>query len=189
VRVLGIGSSAGGPPAVASLLGALAAERGLSVVVAQHMPRDHVDDFAGFLSRRCSLPVTICTGAEQLEPGRVVLPGDGMNLVFTEPNRVAAVPSENPLVPSVDVLFHSMANHLGAACAAVVLSGIGNDGTSGLAALAERGALTLAQDEQSSAVFGMPKSAAPYARHHVSPVEAARVVLGHVALRSRGLSL
>ncbi|HSC89934.1 MAG TPA: chemotaxis protein CheB [Polyangiaceae bacterium] len=185
VRVLGIGSSAGGPPAVASLLGALPPERAPAVLVAQHMPPAHVDDFAGFLSRRCRLEVRVCRHSATLTPGCVYVPGDGMNLAVIEPGRVVATPSSDSLTPSVDVLLSSMAQHHGADCAGVVLSGIGHDGRDGLRALAQRGALTIAQDEASCAVYGMPKAAAPFATHRLNPEQAARLVLSHVPQRER----
>jgi len=187
-RVLGIGSSAGGPPAVAALLAALPVGRAPAILVAQHMPRDHAADFAAFLARRCALEVEVCRGTSTLAPGKVIVPGDGMNLVLLASGRAGLVEPTGSLTPSVDVLFRSLADVAGQGAAGAILSGIGRDGADGLAALFRAGALTMAQDEASCAVFGMPKAAAPSARFVLSPPDMAALVSSTVRVRPSAAS-
>ncbi len=174
--VVGIGASAGGPPAVVALLEALARDTPLSVLVAQHMPRDHAHAFARFLAQRCPLEVVVCSGTAPLRPGVVLVPDDGCDLVVTSRERAASISSRSSLTPSVDALLESLALHVGREAAGVVLSGIGHDGTAGLSALQAAEGLTIAQDERSSAVFGMPKAAATAARHHLPPREIGKLL-------------
>lgn len=177
-RVLGIGASAGGPPAVGHLLGTLNADASPCVLVAQHMPPGHAADFAGFLSRRCQLRVEICEGPSPLKAGTVYVPADACDLLMIDSQTVSVRESHQLLVPSVDVLLESIAQHVGARSAGAVLSGIGQDGAAGLERLSLLGALTMVQDENSCAVYGMPKAAARHARHQISASQIAELVMG-----------
>jgi len=184
-RVLGLGASAGGPAAIVDLVALLAPERAPPVVVAQHLALGQVTGFARFLAERCRLEVVICRGMTPLRPGRLVLPDDGMHLVVLGRDTAGVVRPDagTLLVPSVDVLFTSLARSFGGAAAAAVLSGIGSDGAQGLAALRAKGALTFAQDEASSAVYGMPRAAAEAARFRLAPPDIARVVAARCGQR------
>ncbi len=179
-RVLGIGASAGGPSAIVELVAELDPKQAPAVVVAQHLPRGQSEGFARFLAERCRLEVVLCKGTTSLGPGRLVLPGDGFHLVVLDAGRATVTEPDagTLLVPSVDLLFTSLAMRVGAAAVGVVLTGIGHDGALGLAALRDGGALTLAQDEASSAVYGMPRAAASAALFHLPPREMARMITG-----------
>jgi two-component system chemotaxis response regulator CheB len=174
--VFGIGASAGGPPAVAALLANLPVALTPPVLVAQHMPRDHARAFARFLGSRCPLEVEVCSDSSRLKPGVVLIPDDGLDLALAGPDRAVAIPAQRSLTPSVDVLLESLALQWKERAAGAVLSGIGDDGTVGLGALRAAGGLTLVQDEASSAVYGMPRAAAPSACFQGSPEELATML-------------
>ncbi len=159
--VIGIGASAGGPGVLAAILGRLPPGFGACVAVVQHLPLGFADTFADFLRAHVRLPVRVVTDEVDWAPGTVLLARDDHHLVATARGGFAAV--REPVVeryrPSVDRLFRSLALRFGALAAGVVLSGIGDDGADGLAELRDKGALTIAQDEASCPVYGMPRAA------------------------------
>lgn len=183
---LGVGASAGGPPAILSLLDAMRPEDAPAVLIAQHMPADHAATFAQYLRARCPLDVVLCRGVTAIRPGVVVVPDDGRDLVALDRERVASVPASSPLTPSADALLASLAAKLGAEAAGAVLSGIGDDGARGLAALRDAGGLALAQDAASAAVYGMPRAAAAAAHFQLPPGDIGRLVCAAVARRPPG---
>ena len=176
IEVAGIVASAGGPPALVGLLGAIPVEDAPAILVAQHMPPGYAPSFARFLASRCPFEVHVATGPIPLEAGHVVIPDSGADLVVMSPQRARSRPTEAGLCPNADVLLGSLAEQLGPRAAGVVLSGIGSDGALGLAALRAAGGLTVAQDEASAAVFGMPKAAAEAAQFQLSPAEIGRLL-------------
>jgi two-component system chemotaxis response regulator CheB len=161
VKVIGIGASAGGPAALATVLSAMPAELRACVAVVQHLPIGFAEPFARFLGSRTALRVSVARSAVPLAEGTVVLPPDGRHLVAIGGRRLG--PSDAPPVsghrPSVDVLFRSLAEVHGAGAVGVLLTGIGSDGAAGLDALHRAGAVTIAQDRASSSVWGMPRVA------------------------------
>lgn len=161
VRMVAIGASAGGPAALASLLAQLPRSFPACVAIAQHLPVGFASPFARYLATRTELRVVVAERAVPAARGTVVLPPDDAHLVARGPDRLG--PSEAPPQgghrPSVDVLFRSMAEQLGSRAAGVLLTGIGRDGAEGLLAMRGAGAPTIAQDEHSSVVFGMPRAA------------------------------
>lgn len=158
-----IGVSTGGPAALDHVLGGLPADFRVPIVIVQHMPRLFTDILAQRLDAKCALRVrTAETGAELL-PGDVWLAPGGRHLevVSGEHGAELAVthgPPENSCKPSVDVLFRSVAATYGSHVLALILTGMGMDGTSGAAAVAEAGGTVVAQDEHTSVVWGMPSS-------------------------------
>jgi two-component system chemotaxis response regulator CheB len=173
---VGIGASAGGPPALVTLLGALPAKGAPPILIAQHLPSGHAEAFARFLASRCPFEVHVARRPIPLRPGHVVIPDDDAHLALDGSRFACSLPTREALSPRVDVLLTSLAERIGARAAGVVLSGIGEDGAVGLEALRAVGALTIAQDEGSSAVYGMPKAAAPSARLRLPPREIARAI-------------
>lgn len=160
-EVLAIGVSTGGPNALAELLPQLPAGFPVPIVVVQHMPPMFTRFLAERLDGRCRLRVVEAQEGMVLEPGRVyIAPGDWHMMVARRPTGVYITthqgPPENSCRPAVDVLFRSCAAVFGGATLAVVLTGMGQDGLRGCQALAELGAQILAQDEQTSVVWGMP---------------------------------
>jgi chemotaxis response regulator CheB len=161
-RWLALGASTGGPSALRQLLAELAAPTSLRVVIVQHIGRGREADLAGWLAAALDLDVRVAVHGELPGTGSVRLAPTGAHLRVGADDRLA-LDGEGPLRsghrPSVDELFLSLAAVAPRQTAAVLLSGMGKDGAEGLAALRRAGACCLAQDEASSAVFGMPRSA------------------------------
>lgn len=157
--VVGIGASAGGPSALVELLTPLA-KVGACFAVVQHLPEGFVEGFARYLGNATGLRVVIAHQSVRLTPDLVVVAPDGAHLVASPGRLMAEVaPPVAGHRPSVDVLFHALARTYGSRALGVVLSGIGRDGAQGLLAMRGAGARTFAQDQASSAVFGMPLAA------------------------------
>ncbi len=160
-----IGASTGGPPALQQLLAALPADFPAGVLVAQHMPEGFTRMFADRLDRIVGLHVREAAGGEELVPGLVLLAPGGRNLALQRGaggRLFAAVeePSaEDRYVPSVNRLLSSAAEACGPRLLAVVLTGMGDDGASGIGVARAAGGLTMAEAEESCVVFGMPREA------------------------------
>jgi two-component system chemotaxis response regulator CheB len=159
--VVVVGVSTGGPNALATIVPALPADLPVPVLIVQHMPPLFTRLLAERLAAQASLAVQEAAGDEVLLPGQVWLaPGDHhleMTRVGEEVRlRLHRGPMENSCRPSADVLFRSAAATCGAGVLAVVLTGMGQDGLRGAAAVRQAGGQVLAQDEASSVVWGMP---------------------------------
>jgi two-component system chemotaxis response regulator CheB len=134
-------------------------------VVVQHMPPLFTQALAESLTSKCSLRVREASDGEKLEAGTVLIAPGGKHLRLVAGRdgsvraQTAEDPPENNCRPAVDYLFRSVANNLPGRAMAVILTGMGNDGTLGLRLLRRAGCFTIAQDESTSVVFGMPKSA------------------------------
>jgi two-component system chemotaxis response regulator CheB len=162
-RLLVIGASTGGTEAVGLVLEAMPAECP-GIVVVQHMPEGFTRSFAGSLDSFCRLRVKEAADGDPIIPGQALIaPGGRHTLVKRQGTGYAVEVRDGPLVsrhrPSVDVLFRSAARAAGRNAAAAILTGMGDDGALGLKELRDAGAFTVAQDEDSSVVFGMPKEA------------------------------
>ncbi len=161
VQVVAIGVSTGGPDALARLLPVLPANFPVPVVIAQHMPPIFTSRLAARLTAKSALPVRECLSVQPLIAGcAVIAPGDFHMVVRKEDGALLLKthqgPKENFCRPSVDVLFHSIAQFYGRHALAVVLTGMGRDGLKGCEALRQSGARIYVQDEASSVVWGMP---------------------------------
>lgn len=159
--LVGIAASAGGPVAVAALLRALPESLPACVAVVQHLPRNYAPHFASYLAENTRMRVVIAAGRTEPKPGVVVVAPDDAHLVVSFGGWLAT--SDDDRIgghrPSATALFRSMARWVGPAGIGVVLSGIGNDGAEGLLELRTAGGLTIAQDQATSGVYGMPKAA------------------------------
>ncbi|HME08120.1 MAG TPA: chemotaxis response regulator protein-glutamate methylesterase [Bryobacteraceae bacterium] len=160
-RLLTIGVSTGGPSALAELLPNLPANFPLPVLVVQHMPPMFTRSLAERLNASCPLAVAEARAGMPVAPGTVLIaPGDYHMRVTGKMADIRIALDQEPAVnscrPSVDVLWHSLAECCGGAVLAVILTGMGQDGANGAAALSARGARIFAQDEASSVVWGMP---------------------------------
>ncbi|HEU4347842.1 MAG TPA: chemotaxis response regulator protein-glutamate methylesterase [Actinoplanes sp.] len=161
VDVIAIGSSTGGPDALAKVLTGLPSDLPVPIVVTQHMPPVFTRMFADRLCR--STPLTVVEAAEGMElaAGTVyVAPGD-RHMMLRRRNaatviQLSGAPPENSCRPAVDVMFRSVAQLYGPSAYAAVLTGMGQDGREGARVLRNAGAEVLAQDERSSVVWGMP---------------------------------
>ena len=162
-QVIAVGASTGGTEALVHFLTALPADApGIAIV--QHMPAGFTRSFAGRLDSLCKVRVREAQDGDCVLAGHVLLaPGNfHMELRRSGAETVARVFTSDPVNhvrPSVDVLFHSCAQELGANALGVILTGMGSDGARGLLEMRQAGSHTLAQDEASCVVFGMPKEA------------------------------
>ena len=162
-KILAIGASTGGTEAIKDLLVDLPADTPGTVIV-QHMPERFTAAFAARLNQICPMEVGEAAHNQMVVPGlALIAPGNRHMVLCRSGARYCVQIKDGPPVhqqrPSVDVLFHSVARHAGPNAVGVILTGMGGDGARGLLAMREAGARTMAQDEQSCVVFGMPKEA------------------------------
>jgi len=162
-KVLAIGASTGGTEAIKRVLLSLPVTTPGTVIV-QHMPAQFTTTFAERLNEMCPMEVREATNHDAVLPGRVLLaPGNRHMLLFRSGARYFVELKDGPPVhyqrPAVEVLFYSVARHAGRNAVGVLLTGMGADGARGMLAMRQAGALTIAQDEESCVVFGMPKEA------------------------------
>jgi two-component system, chemotaxis family, protein-glutamate methylesterase/glutaminase len=163
-KVVAIGISTGGPNSLEYLLSQLPADFPAAILVAQHMPAGFTETFARRLNESCNMEVKEAQSGDLVTAGRVlVCPGDRHMKVRRMPLGDVIVLSDDVKVnghrPSVDVLFRSAAQEFGASAIGLLMTGMGEDGAEGLGTMQAAGALTIAQDEASSIVFGMPRAA------------------------------
>jgi two-component system chemotaxis response regulator CheB len=161
IDVLAIGTSTGGPNALADLLPGIPASFPVPIVIVQHMPPLFTRLLAGRLNARSGLTIREGVAGEILRPGEAwIAPGDFHMTVERKGTAVVLAldqnQPENYCRPAVDPMFRSVAKVFGASALAVVLTGMGSDGTNGAQHIKERGGQVLAQDQASSIVWGMP---------------------------------
>lgn len=162
--LVAIGASTGGPAALRLLLAQLPADFPAAVVIAQHIDVEFAAGMADWLRTGCQLPVRVVKPGDRAEVGQVLLAGTNEHLVFCEDGTLNYTdePLDQPYRPSVDELFASAALYWRGPIVGVLLTGMGQDGASGLLALRRLGHYTLAQDQDSSVVYGMPAMAARF---------------------------
>ncbi len=159
--IVAIGASTGGPPALAQILSGLSPAFAVPILVVQHMSAGFTAGFAEWLATASGLPVHVARGGEIPLPGHVYAAPDDHHL-RVGPGGELQTSRDEPhggLRPSVGILFRSVAERFGRRAIGVLLTGMGRDGADELKLMADRGALTAAQDEASSVVFGMPGEA------------------------------
>jgi two-component system chemotaxis response regulator CheB len=161
--LIAIGASTGGPQAIEALLTRMPVDVPPLVIV-QHMPPTFTRAFATRLDSVCNIRVMEAAGGEVLETGTAyIAPGDRHMMIERLGVQLSIRLSDGPPVhhqrPAVDVLFHSIARHQGLHAVALLLTGMGHDGADGMLALRKAGAETIAEDEASCVVFGMPREA------------------------------
>lgn len=161
--VIAMGASTGGTEALTHVLTRLP-ERMPPILIVQHMPEQFTKLFADRLNTRCALEVREAENMEKLSPGKALIaPGNWHMTVKRRGAEMVVELNDGPAVfhqrPSVEVLFQSVAQVIGRKAIGVLMTGMGKDGASGLLAMRNAGAVTLAQDEKTSVVYGMPKEA------------------------------
>jgi len=162
IDVIVIASSTGGPKALSRFFSLLPAGFSVPVVVVQHNSSGFDKSFAQWLGTFTSLKVKLAEDGEILKSGTVYIAATDRHLVFGKVDRCLHYTDgepENNQKPAADVLFRSAAEVFGTAVVSVVLTGMGNDGAEGTRKVSELGGITLAQDEESSLIYGMPKIA------------------------------
>jgi len=164
VDVVGIGSSTGGPLALQIILPKFPGDINFTILVVQHMPPGFTGPLAKRLDALCDIRVKEAEEGDRLSPGTAFIAPAGRHMAVKDLFGEASLglspdPADAMHKPSVDVLFESLSKHFGSRAIGVILTGMGSDGVQGLTAMKERGAFTIAQDESTSAIFGMPRVA------------------------------
>ncbi|HEY3081077.1 MAG TPA: chemotaxis-specific protein-glutamate methyltransferase CheB [Chloroflexota bacterium] len=186
--VVAIGASTGGPPALQQILSALPADFAPPVLVVQHIAPGFEAGLAVWLQGQCALPVELAAPGRPLDRPGIVLARSGQHLVAQ--GGALSLTHDPPVGghrPSATVLFQAIAREYGPRAVGVLLTGMGEDGAAGLRDLKRRGATTIAQDEASSVVFGMPGAAiALGVADHVLPPPSIGPLLVALAGREHG---
>ena len=161
-RLIAIGSSAGGPAALEILLKGLPRDYSAAIVLVQHVDQVFAAGMAEWLSSSSGLNVRLAVEGETPQAGSVLLAGTNHHIRLLKNGTLAyaAEPVNEIYRPSIDVFFESVANYWKGDAVGVLLTGMGRDGAQGLKLMRQQGYLTIAQDQNSSAVYGMPKAAA-----------------------------
>jgi two-component system response regulator WspF len=157
-----LGSSTGGPEALAAVLGAIPTSFPSAILIAQHIAAEFAPSLATWLGERCALPVRMARTGDTITPGIVLVAASDDHLEVTADQKVryTATPEDYPYRPSADVLFASAASAWPRPGVAALLTGMGSDGAEGLSRLQLLGWHTIAQNEATCIVYGMPKAAA-----------------------------
>jgi two-component system chemotaxis response regulator CheB len=160
-QMIGIASSTGGPATLAKILGQLPASFPVPILVVQHVTNGFVTGLAEWLDSVTPLHVGLASHGETPQPGTVLFAPDDYHIQVNSQGVVELYkgPSYKGLRPSANYLFHSLARAYGRRVVGIVLTGMGDDGAEGLLAMRQAGGLTLAQDEQTCVVYGMPREA------------------------------
>jgi two-component system chemotaxis response regulator CheB len=161
VKVIAMGASTGGPPVLQAILAMLPKDFPLPILIVQHMASGFITSFAEWLSQSSGLPVHVARHGELLLPGHVYVGPDECQMKVDHGGKIVLTEDEpeNGLRPSVSYLFRSLAIIYGSEAVAGLLTGMGRDGAEELLRLKEKGAVTFAQNKESSVVHGMPGEA------------------------------
>lgn len=162
--IIAIGASTGGPPALQSIFSSFSKPFPVAIVVSQHMPPGFTKVFAERLNRTSGFEIKEAQDGDEVSCGRALVSPGGCNLIFQSVEgkvvaRIVKPQPEDRYIPSVDAMFKSCAQIYGARMLAVVLTGMGNDGSSGVRIAKAAGATILAESEESAVVYGMPREA------------------------------
>jgi two-component system, chemotaxis family, response regulator WspF len=160
-RLVAIGASAGGPGALAILLAGIPKDFPAAILIVQHVDRQFAPGMAAWLSAESLLPVRVAAEGARILPGTVLLAATNDHMTLKASDRVgyAAEPIDCVYRPSIDVFFASICTWWTGEAVGVLLTGMGGDGAKGLKSLRNKGHYTIAQDQATSAVYGMPKAA------------------------------
>lgn len=155
-----IGASTGGPKALIEIIECLPQDLSLPIFIVQHMPKGFTTSFAKRLNNHTKRPVVEAKNGEPIIPGTIYLaPGDYHMVIDGKFIRLTQGPKVQRMRPAVDVLFESAVKRYGSNLLAVVLTGMGSDGTEGMQMVKDVGGHTIAQNEESCVVYGMPGNA------------------------------
>jgi two-component system, chemotaxis family, protein-glutamate methylesterase/glutaminase len=160
-RIVAIGASTGGPPILQAILAALPRSFPVPVLIVQHIAAGFTQGLVEWLAQSSSLPVQIPIHGQSVLPGHVYVAPDGLQMAVGAGGLVQlrSDPPENGLRPSVACLFRSIANAYGPSAVGILLTGMGKDGAWELKLMKDQGAVTIAQDQETSVVHGMPGEA------------------------------
>jgi two-component system chemotaxis response regulator CheB len=161
IRAVAIGASTGGPPVLQTVFSGLPRDFPVPVLLVQHMAPGFVQGFIDWLAQSTPLAMQVARHGDALASGHVYVAPDGCHMGVASNGRIvlSGGPPENGARPAVSVLFRDVANVFGRHAVGVLLTGMGKDGARELKGLRDRGAVTIAQDKDSSVVHGMPGAA------------------------------
>ncbi|MDD4927834.1 MAG: chemotaxis-specific protein-glutamate methyltransferase CheB [Gallionella sp.] len=173
LRIIGIGASTGGPQAFLEILSHLPGDFPVPLLCVQHISEGFMQGMVDWLAAQCRLKIVTATDGIEPEPGFVYFPREGTHLLLDSRGRLAC--SNGAIYdnhrPSISMTFKSQAQYFGSRAAGVLLTGMGRDGVEGMQAIRQAGGVTIAQDEESSIIFGMPGEAiAQNAARYVLPL-------------------
>ncbi len=183
IGVVAMGASTGGPPVIQQILSSLPKQFPAPLLIVQHIAPGFIQGFVEWLGQTSALPVHIAFNGSIIRPGHVYFAPDGAQMRVDANGRISCTGDapENGLRPSISYLFRSVAKVFGKRAAGVLLTGMGKDGAEELKLMRETGAVTIAQDEESSAVFGIPGAAVKLdAASYVLPPEKIAEVLARL---------
>jgi two-component system chemotaxis response regulator CheB len=182
VGMIGVGGSTGAPGVIAEILSGISAETAAPILIVQHMAPGFVEGYARWLAGSTRFPVTVGAEGVSVRPGHAYLCPDDRHMGVDAGGRIVLSDSaeEEGFRPSANFLFRSLSRSFGPAAMGVLLTGMGRDGASGLLALRQAGGMTIAQDEASCVVYGMPREAVALGavQHVLPPGEIARMIAG-----------
>ena len=161
VEIIAMGASTGGPAVLNDILSKLQATPTVPILVVQHITQGFTNGFVHWLNENCDLHVKLAVNNESLSPGVVYLAPDDYHLIVGSKNKISLHQDEPYKFhrPSATILFQSVADVYKTRAMGILLTGMGDDGASGLKSLKDTGAYTIAQDKDSSVIFGMPMEA------------------------------
>ena len=187
IRIVAIGASTGGPPAIQKILCGLPKDPSVPVLIVQHIAAGFIKGFAEWLHRSSGLRVCIPADGDRMAAGSVYVAPDGVHMKVGFGDRIVLSKDEtvNGLCPSVSALFQSVSEVYGPGAVGVLLTGMGKDGARDLKLMKDRGALTIAQNRETSVVHGMPGEAIRLdAATYILPPEEIASVLANLVRRS-----
>ncbi len=180
VKIVAIGASTGGPPVLQTILSGLKKGYPAPILVVQHISKGFLEGLTEWLRQTTGLPVNIARHGEYLQPGHIYFARDDYHLGVDEDGslRLSREDTENGIRPSVSYMFRSIMNSFDGEAVGVLLTGMGKDGAMELKIMKDNGAVTIAQDRESSVVYGMPGEALRLdgATYVLSPEEIAQTL-------------
>jgi len=180
VRLIAIGASTGGPQVVAEILRELPRQLGAPILVVQHIAPGFTVGLAEWLGQGTRLAVKLAEPGESVRPGTVYFAPEGSQMGVTKEGRIRLTKeaAEDGFCPSATYLFQSVAEAYGRSAIGILLTGMGRDGAEGLKRLREAGGVTIAQDKESSVIFGMPAEAVRLgaAAYVLSPTQVSEMI-------------
>jgi two-component system, chemotaxis family, protein-glutamate methylesterase/glutaminase len=190
IEIVAIGASTGGPPVLQTILGGLSRRLPVPIVLVQHLSRGFQKSLVSWLSESTGTHIVVGEQGMPLDAGLIYLAPDDRHMVLDGSGHIVLNddPPENGSRPSVSVLFRSVAQQYGPRAIGILLTGMGRDGAKELRLMRDRGAITIAQDEETSVVHGMPGEAIKLkgARFVLPPERVASVVEHHLQGSSNG---
>jgi two-component system chemotaxis response regulator CheB len=190
IQAAAIGASTGGPAALLQILSVLPKDLSFPILIVQHIASGFLNGFTEWLSGASRFPVRIASLGDHLIPGQAYVAPDGFHMGVSNAHRIlfSDHEPENGLRPSVAYLFRTVAQVFGPHAVGVLLTGMGRDGAEELKTMKEMGAITIAQDEESSVVHGMPGEAIRLnAAMHVIPPEGIAAMLAGLNKKLNGV--